>query len=55
MIIGSYKRLNQIDWHFDPEVNLGGYPIQRVRTSKSLGVMMDETLTWTEHINMTFK
>ena len=37
----------------DPAINVGNLEIKRVETTKSLGLMIDESLTWTaqvEHI-----
>ncbi len=51
MIIGSKKRLSQVT--ADPAINVGNLEIKRVETTKSLGLMIDESLTWTaqvEHI-----
>ena len=52
MIIGSKKRLSQVT--ADPAINVGNLEIKRVETTKSLGLMIDESLTWTaqvEHIS----
>ena len=51
MIIGSKKRLSQVT--ADPAINVGNLEIKRVKTTKSLGLMI-ESLTWTaqfEHIS----
>ena len=49
MIIGSYQRLNLIET--DPPIYLGTEKIKRVKTIKSLGLMLDETLSWNEQVN----
>ncbi len=52
MIIGSKKRLSQVT--ADPAINVGNLEIKRVETTKSLGLMIDESLTLTaqvEHIS----
>ena len=52
MIIGSKRRLSQVT--ADPAINVGNLEIKRVETTKSLGLMIDESLTWTaqvEHIS----
>ena len=52
MIIGSKKRLSQVT--ADPAISVGNLEIKRVETTKSLGLMIDESLDWTaqvEHIS----
>jgi hypothetical protein len=52
MIIGSKKRLSQVT--ADPAISVGNLEIKRVETTKSLGLMIDESLYWTaqvEHIS----
>ena len=49
MIIGSYQRLNLIETY--PPIYLGTEKIKRVKTIKSLGLMLDETLSWNEQVN----
>ena len=49
MIIGSYQRVNLIET--DPPIYLGTEKIKRVKTIKSLGLMLDETLSWNEQVN----
>ena len=52
MIIGSKKRLSQVT--ADPAVSVGNLEIKRVEMTKSLGLMIDESLDWTaqvEHIS----
>ena len=52
MIIGSKKRLSQVT--ADPTISVGNLEIKRVEMTKSLGLMIDESLDWTaqvEHIS----
>ena len=44
IIIGSNRRLNQIDMF--SAIHIGGRSIDRVKTTKSLGINLDETLSW---------
>ena len=44
MLIGSHKKLQQNRNDFHIEIDKA--PIECVNVSKSLGVMIDETLTW---------
>ena len=53
MIIGSNKRLRKINT--DPIIKLGDNDLKRVKDTKSLGVMIDETLTWDAHVNLITK
>lgn len=50
MFIGSDDNLNKIS--NSAAVYLGNKPIKRVRKSKSLGITIDERLSWTDHINV---
>ena len=49
MIIGSHQRLRSIET--EPAIYLGANKIKRVKSTKSLGLMLDETLSWNEQIN----
>ena len=52
MIIGSKKMLSQVT--ADPAFSVGNLEIKRVEMTKSLGLMIDESLDWTaqvEHIS----
>ena len=52
MIIGSKKMLSQVT--ADPAISVGNLEIKRVEMTKSLGLMIDESLDWTaqvEHIS----
>ena len=44
MLIGSHQKLKQCN--SDLQIKIGDTLIQRVTASKSLGMMIDETLTW---------
>ena len=52
-VIGSHKRLQQTE--SDPPITLGDNKIKRVKVSKSLGLMIDETLTWDEQVTLITK
>ena len=49
MIIGSHQKLRSIET--EPAIYLGADKIKRVKSTKSLGLMLDETLSWNEQIN----
>ena len=53
MVIGSHKRLHQTQ--SDPPITLGDNQIKRVKVSKSLVLMIDETLTWDEQVTLITK
>ena len=53
MIIGSKKRLGLVAC--DPIINVGNLKINRVETTKSLGLMIDESLNWSAHVDHIFK
>ena len=53
MIIGSKKRLGLVTC--DPIINAGNLKINRVETTKSLGLMIDESLNWSAHVDHIFK
>ena len=53
MIIGSKKRLGLVIC--DPVINVGNLKINRVETTKSLGLMIDESLNWSAHVDHIFK
>ncbi len=53
MVIGSHKRLHQTQ--SDPPITLGDNQIKRVKVTKSLGLMTDETLTWDEQVTLITK
>ena len=39
----------------DPDINVGNLKISRVETTKSLGLMIDESLNWSAHVDHIFK
>ena len=49
MIIGSRQRLTQIST--DPKISIGSQNISRVKETKTLGVLVDENITWKNHID----
>ena len=53
MIIGSHTKLKQIN--LEPLIVLGDFPIQRVKVTKSIGVMVDEVSTWSDHVDLITK
>ena len=53
MVIGSHKRLHQTQ--SDPSITLVDNQIKRVKVTKSLGLMTDETLTWDEQVTLITK
>ena len=54
MIIGSHKRLHQIQ-SVPPIIILDNTQIKEVKITKSLGLMIDETLTWDEQVTLITK
>lgn len=53
MIIGSHQNLKKCN--SDLRIEIGNMPIERVSTFKSLGVMIDETLTWHSQVDLITK
>ena len=53
MLIGSRQRLSQII--SDPILLIGSESIKRVSSTKTLGVMVDECITWKDHIDEVAK
>ena len=53
MLIGSKVRINQLT--SDPKIVIGGHRLKRVVVTKSLGLMIDENLSWEEHVNYMSK
>lgn len=49
MLIGSRQRLAELP--LEPNICIGSDPIKRVRDTKILGVYIDESLTWSNHID----
>ena len=53
MLIGSRQRLSTLTNFPRPEIN--GAPIDQVANAKSLGVIIDDNLNWSSHINKLTK
>ena len=53
MSIGSRQRLNTLPR--PPHLTIGGVPVNQVSTAKSLGVYVDENLSWGSHIEKLIK
>ena len=53
MVVGSHKRLHQTQ--SDPLITLGDNQIKRVKVTKSIGLMIDETLTWHDQVTLIRK
>ena len=49
MLIGSRQKLNSLS--VLPGLEINGTQLNRVNFTKSLGVLIDENLTWSNHIN----
>ena len=53
MFIGSHQKLKQCNSEL--QIKIGDTPIQRVTVTKSLGMMVDETLTWHSQTDLITK
>ena len=53
MLIGSRQRLSQIDT--EPILSIASKSIKRVSSTKTLGVIVDECITWKDHIDKVAK
>ena len=53
MLIGSRQKLNSLA--VLPALEINGTQLNRVNFTKSLGVLIDENLTWSNHINAISK
>ena len=53
MLIGSRQRIST--FHSAPTLTIDGVPLEQVSHPKSLGVQIDENLSWNEHINKLSK
>ena len=51
MIIGSYKRISGLQKEDEIKIRIGDNEIKRVKTTKSLGIVIDENLAWKENID----
>ncbi len=54
MVVGSRQRLSTFDNH-DLCVVVSNEPNKKVQSTKTLGVTVDENLTWEKHINVIAK
>jgi hypothetical protein len=56
LIIGSYKRISNIQKQDEIKIRIGDNEIILVKTTKSLGIVIDEILAWKENIyNLSVK
>ena len=53
MLIGSRQKLNNLPSL--PSLNINNVPIKHSHCSKSLGVLIDENLTWENHVDALTK
>ena len=53
MLVGTRQRLSNLD--AIPALKIGEKDIKRVSNSKTLGVVVDENLSWDDHINYIIK
>ena len=53
MIIGSRHRLKKIE--LNPEIKIGGQSVKRVKTTKCLGMIIDDKLRWDGHVDQVSK
>ena len=53
MTIGSNYHVSKITW--DPWIKLGNNTLDKVKSSKSLGVYISDTLSWSEHTDFVVK
>ena len=51
----EYMIIGPIRINFDFRIVIGNTPIKRVSTTKSLGVMIDETLNWRSQVDLITK
>ena len=50
MIIGSKKKLKHSQIDLEPHIHIRESRIDRVKTTKSLGLMIDESLIWNAQV-----
>jgi hypothetical protein len=56
IIIGSYKRISNLQKEDEIKIRIGDNEIKRVKTTKCLGIAIDENLAWKENIdNLSIK
>ena len=49
MLLGTRNRLNKINDN-DVDIRINGKQLKQVRKCKHLGVIIDENLTWQDHV-----
>ena len=54
IILGSWQRLSKIDDN-DVNVQITGTKLKRVKSCKHLGFIIDENLSWNDHVNQIVK
>ncbi len=52
MIIGSYKRISNIQKQGEIKIKIGDNDLKRVKITKSLGIVIYENLAWKENISI---
>ena len=52
MIVGTQRRVSVF---YNIQISINRYSIERVKAYKYLGVMLDENVSWSEHMNYTAK
>ena len=53
MIIGSNYHVSKIAW--DPQIKLGNNTLDKVKSTKSLGIYISDTLSWSEYTDFVAK
>ena len=53
MFIGSRQKLSQVN--IDPDIHVGTESMNRVSSTKTLRVLVDENITWRSHIDYVTK
>ena len=53
MVIGSNRRLGQVEQ--EPSICVAGVEIKKVNVAKSLGLMIDDTLSWSAQVDKITK
>ena len=54
ILLGTKSRLRNLP-HNDINININGTPLSRVKKCKHLGVIVDENLSWSDHIDQVRK
>ena len=55
MILGTKNQINSIDFNTLPQIKIGNEIIPYVRSAKNLGVLLDDTLSWSLHVSQLVK